>query len=118
MKRIKRLFWHLLYPGWWVKRYFPLEEMVNIEAAIRDSEKLHHGEIRFAVESSLPVRALWNNDAMHERSVEIFSLLKVWDTEQNNGVLIYVLLADHQVEIVADRGLNNRVDAAKWREIH
>lgn len=114
---IKRAFWHLLYPGWWVKRYFPPSGLQKIEAAIKQSEQLHHGEIRFAVESSLPIRALWNDEAMHERSLEVFSLLRAWDTEQNTGVLIYVLLADREVEIVADRGINQHVSNDQWQAI-
>ncbi|MCF6189210.1 MAG: TPM domain-containing protein [Cocleimonas sp.] len=108
---------HLFYPGWWLRRDFPAHELANIEAAIKTSESKHSGEIRFAIESSLPLRALWNDESPKERALEVFSLLKVWDTEDNNGVLIYLLLADHKVEITADRNINKVVGLKEWQRI-
>ena len=75
------------------------------------------GEIRFAVEGALEPGEVWHGKTPRERALEVFAALGVWDTEANNGVLIYVLLADHDVEIVADRGFNERVPAAEWQAV-
>ncbi|PID33705.1 MAG: hypothetical protein CR955_00885 [Thiotrichales bacterium] len=114
---IKRTLKHLFYPGWWLRRDFPPSEMAKIESAIKQSEKKHRGEIRFAIESSLPLKALWHDESMNERAIEVFSLLRVWDTEDNNGVLIYLLLADHKVEITADRNINKVVGEQAWQRV-
>ncbi len=114
---IGRLIKHLVYPAWMVRRCFPPDSLQRIESAIQASEHKHSGEIRFAVESALDLRALLRNEPARERAIEAFSELRIWDTEQNNGVLIYLLLADRRVEIVADRGLNPHVDEPQWREI-
>ena len=108
---------HLFYPGWWLRRDFPPADLARIEAAIKASEAKHSGEIRFAIESSLPLKALWFDEATNERAMEVFSLLRVWDTEDNNGVLIYLLLADHKVEIRADRNINKVVGHQEWQRI-
>jgi uncharacterized membrane protein len=108
---------HLFYPGWWLRRDFPPAELARIEAAIKASEAKHSGEIRFAIESSLPLKALWCDEATNERALEVFSLLRVWDTEDNNGVLIYLLLADNNVEIRADRNINKVVGHQEWERI-
>ena len=114
---ISRTLKHLFYPGWWLRRDFPPTEMEKIECAIAASEMKHSGEIRFAIESSLPLKALWLDENMHERAAEVFSLLRVWDTEDNNGVLIYLLLADKKVEITADRNINKVVGSEEWQRI-
>lgn len=108
---------HLFYPGWWLRRDFPASALAKAENAIKASESKHSGEIRFAIESSLPFKALWNDESTTERAIEVFSLLRVWDTEDNNGVLIYLLLADHKVEITADRNINKVVGKAEWQRI-
>ena len=112
-----RLFRHLLTPPWRVRLAFPPRTLRAIEAAIRECEKTHAGEIRFAVESDLHLFALWRGRSARERALDVFSQLRVWDTERNNGVLIYLLLADHDVEIVADRGVHARVGAEGWEKI-
>ena len=112
-----RTFKHLFYPGWWLRRDFPPAELEKIEQAIAKSEKKHSGEIRFAIESALPLKALWRDETTIERSIEIFSLLRVWDTEDNNGALIYLLLADHKVEITVDRNINKVVEKDEWQRI-
>ncbi len=114
---LSRTLKHLFYPSWWLRRDFPANELNRIEAAIKSSESKHSGEIRFAIESSLPFNALWNNESSLDRSIEVFSLLRVWDTEDNNGVLIYLLLADKKVEITADRNINKVVDSKEWLRI-
>ena len=108
---------HLFYPGWWLRRVFPPAQLHNIEAAIKTSESKHSGEIRFAIESSLPFKALWRDETIDERGIEVFSLLRVWDTEDNNGVLIYILLADKKVVITADRNINKVVKKTEWHRI-
>ncbi len=108
---------HLFYPGWWLRRDFPANALAKVESAIKASESKHSGEIRFAIESSLPLKALWCDELTHERAIEVFSLLRVWDTEDNNGVLIYLLLADHKVEITADRNINKVVGKVEWQRI-
>jgi len=115
--QLTRTIKHLFYPGWWLRRDFPADELAKVESVIASSESKHGGEIRFAIESSLPLRALWNNEQPHERALEVFSLLKVWDTEDNNGVLIYLLLADRKVEIIADRNINKVVGREEWQRI-
>ena len=115
--RLKRMLRHYLMPPWWVRRKFPGSALAHIEAAIRASEKTHTGELRFAVESALGTGALLRDQSARERATEVFATLRVWDTEQNNGVLIYLLLADHDVEIVADRGVHAKVGAQEWEHI-
>jgi uncharacterized membrane protein len=99
------------------RRAFSPDTLAAIEAAIDESERLHSGEIRFAVENALEPGELWRGKTPRERALEIFAALGVWDTEANNGVLIYVLLADHDVEIVADRGYNGRVTPEQWASV-
>lgn len=91
--------------------------MRAIEAAIRESERSHEGEIRFVVEGGLDLPELLHGVSPRQRAVELFSRLRVWDTEHNSGVLVYLLLADRQVEIVADRGIHSRVGEKAWHEV-
>ncbi|MFN3594502.1 MAG: TPM domain-containing protein [Thiobacillaceae bacterium] len=114
---VLRILKHLLYPDWSARRAFPPPVMARIEAAIAASEANHRGEVRFAVEASLGLQALLAGQSARERAVEVFSELRVWDTEENNGVLIYLLLADHDVEIVADRGVSRALAPDHWAEV-
>ena len=91
--------------------------LARIEQRVRASERRHGGEIRVCVEAGLPLSYLWRGLSARQRAVTLFGKLRVWDTEHNNGVLIYLLLAEHRIEIVADRGLNRHVDAAAWQAI-
>lgn len=100
-----------------VRRVFPETALLAIEKAIQQSEISHRGEIRFAVEAALNTAPLLKDQSGRERAVEVFSQLRVWDTEHNNGVLVYLLLADRDVEIIADRGINVRVRTEEWEEI-
>jgi uncharacterized membrane protein len=111
---VSRLLKHLFMPSLLLKKHFPASLLREIETAIRDSEKLHNGEIRFAVETALPPFALWKGMTARQAAIETFGNLRVWDTEHNSGVLIYLLFADHDLEIVADRGVATRVDQAEW----
>ncbi len=114
---IQRFIRHLLFADWQLRRAFTPESLYAIEQAIHLSEQVHGGEIRFAVEGGLDGIRLLKSQSPRERAVEVFSQLGVWDTEQNNGVLIYVLLADHAVEIVADRGVYARAGSENWSAI-
>ena len=112
-----RILRHLFMPPWRVHLALPARTLHVIEAAIHESEDTHAGEIRFAVESALPLFPLLRGQTARARALEVFSQLRVWDTEHNNGVLIYLLLADHDVEIVADRGVHARVGGEGWEKI-
>lgn len=114
---MKRLLKHLCSGQLHVRRVFPPQVMQNIEAAIHAAERAHQGEIRFVVEAGLDILPLLKNLSARERALEVFSHLRVWDTELNNGILIYLLLADHDVEIVADRGVHAKVGHQAWEEI-
>jgi uncharacterized membrane protein len=91
--------------------------MRAIENAIAEQERRHAGQLRFAVEASLPLGELTRGVDAHTRAVEWFGRLRIWDTEHNSGVLIYLLLADRRVEIVADRGIHSKVGSAAWEAI-
>ena len=117
LKSISRFFRHLVSNVWQVHHHFSKSALHNIEKAIQASEKSHNGEICFIVEAGLhPMEVLYKKTPK-KRAIELFSLFKVWDTEHNNGVLIYLLLADHDVEIVADRGIHQHVGNAAWEQI-
>ena len=114
---LKRVLLHLCSGGVAVRRAFPRGSLEAIERAIRTAEIQHNGQIRFAVEAGLDVRPLLAGQSARERALEVFSQLRIWDTEHNNGVLIYLLLADHDVEIVADRGINAKFGKEIWEQI-
>ncbi len=100
-----------------VTYYFPKDSMRAIEKAIATSEKTHLGEICFVVESNLDVFDIFRKKSAKRRAIEVFSKFQVWDTAQNNGVLIYLLLADHDFEILADRGIHAHVGSEGWEQI-
>ena len=100
-----------------VRRAFPEAVLQRIRQAIVESEAMHSGEVRLCVEAGLPMSYLWRDATSRERAVAMFGKLRVWDTEHNNGVLIYLLLAERAIEIVADRGLSRHVSPEHWREI-
>ena len=102
---------------WQVNRAFPSDTLVAIGRAIKASETAHAGEIRFVVEGALDGTPLFSGQSARERAVDVFSQLRIWDTDHNNGVLIYLLLADRDVEIVADRGIHSKVGAGEWENI-
>ena len=113
----KRLFTHLTTTERHVRRIFTPTYLEQIAQTIKASETQHSGEIRFAVESSLDFQPLIDNQTPRQRAIEVFSDLHVWDTELNNGVLIYVLIADHAIEIVADRGIHAKVGTFYWEDL-
>ena len=112
---LKRIVKHLLMPHWVALRPFPRSALDGIEKAIGESERSHDGELRFAVEASLPVHFLKLNP--RKRAEALFAQLGVWDTEHNSGVLIYVQLVDRRIEIVADRGIAAKVEQSEWNAI-
>jgi uncharacterized membrane protein len=111
-----KLLSHLLIPRAALGRRFPAATLSAIEAAIAASERQHRAEIRFAIEVALDLRCLKRVRNVRERALEVFGELGVWSTREHNGVLVYVLLAERHVEIVADRGLTGRVSEAEWRD--
>lgn len=113
----RRMLRHLSTGRAAVRRVFPPRAMAAIESAIRTTETQHAGQIRFAVEAALELAPLLAGQTAQQRAIEVFSRLRVWDTEHNNGVLIYLLLADHDVEIVADRGIHVRLGKEVWQAI-
>jgi uncharacterized membrane protein len=104
-------------PPWQVRRAFPARTLRAIENAIRDAEAAHDGQICFAVEAALEILPLLQGRSARERALEVFAQRRVWDTERNNGVLVYLLLADRDVEILADRDVHRRVGAGEWEHI-
>jgi len=114
MVNIKRWFRHAFMPPWRWRMLFPKMVLGDIEKAVKHSEHQHGGELRFAVENALALGQVWQGSSARQRAIEVFSNLRVWDTEQNSGVLIYVLLADREVHIVADRGIAKCVAQAEW----
>jgi len=114
---LKRIMRHLSTGRATVRRVFPPRTLEAIEHAIRTTEARHDGQIRFAVEAALELAPLLAGQTAQQRAIEVFSRLRVWDTEHNNGVLIYLLLADRDVEIVADRGIHVRLGKEVWEAI-
>ncbi len=115
--KIRRLLRHVVQTRLGLYRRFSEPALAAIEAAVHHGERGHDGEVRFAVEAELDLAALWRDQTPRDRALEVFAHLGVWDTERNNGVLVYLLLADRAVEIVADRGFNGRVPPEAWKSI-
>lgn len=97
-----------------VERAFPPQTLQRLEQLVQRSESQHTGQIRLCVEGGLPYSYIWRDATARERAVGLFGKLRTWDTEHNNGVLIYLLLADHAIEIIADRALSRAVPTAQW----
>jgi len=114
---IKRIGKHLIEHRWRVRRSFPPKALAAIERSIKATEATHSGQVRFVVEGALDGAPLFRGQSARERALDVFSHLRIWDTAHNNGVLIYLLLADRDVEIVADRGINAKVGTANWEKI-
>ena len=114
---ITRFFKHVVSNVWQVRKHFSEAALSHIESAIAQAEAKHEGEICFIVEAGLHPLEIIYKKTPRKRALELFSLFKVWDTEHNTGVLIYLLLADRDVEIVADRGIHQHVGNAEWERI-
>ena len=115
--QLRRILRHLATPRRVVNRAFPQRVWEGVESAIREGEQAHEMQMRVVLEAGLSLDALVRGQTSRERAIELFSLLRVWDTEHNSGVLIYVQFADKKIEIVADRGINARVQQAEWDAI-
>ena len=117
MKRWRRILAHRWFDETDARRMLGVEALAQLQARVAASEQGHSGEIRICIEAGLPLSYLWRAASPRERAIAVFGKLRVWDTEANNGVLIYLLLAEHAIEIVADRGVSNRVGAPEWAAI-
>jgi len=115
--RLHRFWRHVFADDGTVRRYFPRDALDRLQRAIVEGEATHTGQVMVAIESALPAGQVLRKTSPQQRALEVFGLLRVWDTEHNNGVLIYLLLADRDVEIVADRAIHRRVGEAAWEAI-
>jgi uncharacterized membrane protein len=114
---VNRLIKHLLIMPWQIRKAFTAAVCAAIEQAVTESELHHRGEVRFVVEGSLGIPLLLRSVTARQRAITLFGHLGVWDTQENTGVLVYVLFAEKQLEIVADRGIAARVNQAEWNSI-
>ena len=114
---LKRFWRHVLMTPMQAARAFPPSTLDAIQREIAAHEKLHRGEVCFVLEAELSTAQLWEGLSSRDRAREVFAQHGVWNTEENNGVLIYVLLAEHRVEIVADRGIDRHVGAESWQRV-
>jgi uncharacterized membrane protein YgcG len=115
--KLARLLRHIFTTRWSTARDFSPPVLDAIEQAIGECESRHGGEIRFIVETAFDLPELWRDLPPRQRALQLFGQFGVWDTVHNNGVLIYVLMADHDVEIVADRGIAQHVSQAEWQAV-
>jgi uncharacterized membrane protein len=115
--KLGRALRHLLSTRTEAERAFPPATLAAIGEAIALGEQTHRGEVRVVVEKSLPLSAVWEGVTNRQRAISLFADYGIWDTEDNCGVLVYVNLADHKVDIVADRGINRRIEPATWQAI-
>ena len=121
LSRLKRILKHRWLDESDAHRAIPPAMAQRLMQRVASSEQRHSGQIRICVEAGLPVHDLWRDAPIrqirHERAVTLFGQLRVWDTEANNGVLIYLLLAERAIELVADRGLNRYVPSHEWQAV-
>jgi uncharacterized membrane protein len=115
--RLQRVLRHRWMDDCDTRRAVPAELLKRLETYVAASEARHTGEVRICVEAGMPSSYLWRDATPRQRAIALFGKLRVWDTEHNNGVLIYLLLAEHAIEVVADRGLNNKVSTTQWQAI-
>jgi uncharacterized membrane protein len=116
-QRVARAWRHVSSSTAEARRAFPPETLSAIAAAIAAGEQTHRGEVRVVVEKGLPLEEVWDGVSNRQRALDLFADYGVWDTEDNCGVLIYINLAEHKVDIVADRGIDRKIDAATWQAI-
>jgi TPM domain len=115
LKHWQRILRHLWKDESDARRAVPADVLERLAQRVTASERRHTGEVRICIEAGLPWSYLRRNASPRERAVTLFGKMRVWDTEHNNGVLIYLLLAEHAIELVADRGLNRHVQPAEWQ---
>ena len=116
-QRLARLVRHRLRDEGDTLRAIPADLAGRLAQRVADSEQRHTGEIRVSIEASLPTSYVMRDATARERAIALFGKLRVWDTQDNNGVLVYLLLAEHAIEIVADRGVTARVPPGEWERI-
>ena len=114
---LKRLLKHLFASRTQMRRHFPPSLLAEIKDAIAQAERTHRGEIRFVIEAALDPLQVGADLSPRERALEVFSELRIWDTQDNSGVLIYLLCADRAIEIVADRGIHALAGCGVWPQI-
>ena len=117
VSRWRRVWRHMVTDHRDAAKLFPVETLKRLELATRHGEQLHRGQVRLAIEASLPTANVRRGMTPRERALEVFGLLRLWDTDANCGVLLYLLVADRAFEIIADRGIHARVGEAAWGEI-
>lgn len=125
LSRLKTFFKHRWLDAADARRVLPPDMVQRLLQGVAASERRHTGEVRICVEAGLPLSYLWRHvrggpsvsTLRHQRAVMLFGKLRIWDTEYNNGVLIYLLLAERAIEVVADRGLSRRVSAQQWQAL-
>jgi uncharacterized membrane protein len=117
MNRLLRILKHRWLDETDARRALDDAALERLAARVQAGEARHRGEIRLCIEAGLPMSYLWRDAAPRERALSMFGKLRVWDTEHNSGVLIYLLLAEHAIEIVADRGLSRHVPPEQWRTL-
>lgn len=117
MSKMTRWLKHLFTPTWRVRQLFSATLLQQVEAGISASERQHQGQLRFVIESSFNAAAIFAGMSPRERALEWFGSLRVWDTEYNSGVLVYISMADHAIEVIADRGINQAVDPKAWADV-
>ena len=117
MNRLLRILKHRWLDETDARRALDDAALERLAARVQAGEARHRGEIRLCIEAGLPLSYLWRDAAPRERALSMFGKLRVWDTEHNSGVLIYLLLAEHAIEIVADRGLSRHVPPEQWRAL-
>ena len=98
--------------------YFPKKVLKAIENDIQSSEEKHRAEIRVAVESNFNFSQIYHKMTTLERAINVFSNLQIWDTEENNGVLVYILLVERKIEIIADRGIYKKLGKDYWANVN
>lgn len=116
-QRIRRVLRHMGSSAAEARRAFPPQSLADIADAIGKGEQTHRGEVRLIVEKAMPLDAVWEGMTNRQRAVALFADYGVWDTEDNCGVLIYVNLAEHKIDIVADRGISRKIDHATWQAV-
>jgi uncharacterized membrane protein len=117
LRHLPRTLRHIWLDAADARRLLPADALGRLEAVVHASEARHLGELRLCVEAGLPWHALRGSMNARQRAIELFSTLRVWDTAHNNGVLIYLLLADQRIEVVADRGVSSMVTPETWQAL-
>jgi len=114
---IQRLFKHWFTGPREAARAFPLDALERLQQIITEGEQTHRAEVRLIIEAAMPLRKVWRGMSTRQRAIDLFGSYRVWDTEENNGVLLYLNLAEHQLELVTDRAAARAVTHEDWQKI-